>query len=168
MVLSTTPLEINGLNGKVMTLGTTVVKINGSWALFHVMRMPNLPKGISGLVGSPYLLQEEAIVSYHQRTMVTAKHPISPVVFSNFKELERTLAACKQSHEDFLTRLSKPSKPESNGNVVSICLPEDCDCPKGDEMDRPSPFEEEFDANEDQDLGDYRVEQKPPMNGYNI
>ena len=118
-----------------MTLGTTVLKINGSWALFHVMRMPNLPEGIAGLVGSPYLLQEEAIVSYHQRTMVTAKHPINPVIFSNSRELERTLGVYKRTHEEFLARLSEPLEPESNGIVVSICLPENYDCPEVHERD---------------------------------
>ena len=157
-ILDTTPLEIAGLNGKVLTLGTTVLKINGSWALFHVIRMPHLPKGIAGLVGSPYLLQEEAIVSYHQRTMVTAKHPISPVIFSNFEELEGTLNGYKQCRQDFLTRLSES---EPNANEINICLPENGDCSEEDEQECPSPFfGEEFDTNKDLDLGEYRVEQK--------
>ena len=140
-----------------MTLGTTALKVNDSWALFHVLSMPNLPEGIAGLVGSPYLLQEEAIVSYHLRTMVTAKHPIRPVVFDNSEELEDTLTACKRSQEDFLTRLSEPLALESNGDQINLCCPEDHG------QDCPFPFfEEEFDANEEQDLGNYRVEQKPP------
>ena len=140
-----------------VTLEYFAAPVNGSWALFHALSMPNLPEGIAGLVGSPYLLQEEAIVSYHLRTMVTAKHPIRPIVFSNSEELEDTLAACKQSQEDFLTRLSEPLALESNGDQINLCCPED------HERDCPSPFsEEEFDANEDQDLGNYRVEQKPP------
>ena len=90
--------------------------------------------------------------------MVTAKYPISPMIFSNSRELERALGVCKRTHEEFLARLSEPLEPESNGNVVSICLPGNCDCPEVHERDCPSPyFEEEFDANEDQDLGDYRV-----------
>ena len=145
-----------------MTLGTTALKVNGSWALFHVLSMPNLPEGIAGLVGSPYLLQEEAIVSYHLRTMVTAKHPIRPVVFSNSEELEDTLTACKQSQEDLLTRFSEPLALESDHDQINLCCPEDDGRGNTSPLDVSPFFEEEFDVTEDQDLGNYRVEKKPP------
>lgn len=80
-------------------MGMTCMKVNGSWALFYVVNMPNFPQEISSLIGSSYLLKEEAIGCYHQRTMVTTNRPIRFVSFCNSKRMQKALALHQQTED---------------------------------------------------------------------
>ncbi|XP_017889192.1 uncharacterized protein LOC108630399 [Ceratina calcarata] len=71
-------LTITGLApATVHTIGTVKIHINSAPALFHVLK--NFPLPISGIIGSPFLLQEEAEISYHHKTLVTQKECLAMV-----------------------------------------------------------------------------------------
>lgn len=81
-------IEVIGLPGTpVQTEGTTILHINDIPTLFYVLN--ELPLPVDGLIGGAFLLQEEAEISYSMRTIVTKSNPITPIRFSNHREIDQ-------------------------------------------------------------------------------
>ncbi|XP_076546690.1 uncharacterized protein LOC143305763 [Osmia lignaria lignaria] len=79
-------IEITGLTkSPIYSIGTTILHIHGKPALFYVVE--NLAIEADGIIGSPFLLQEEAEISYYHGTLVLKDKPIRPLRFSNYRDL---------------------------------------------------------------------------------
>ena len=96
-ITSREKIEITSLSpSPIHTLGTTTLHINGIPAYFYVIK--DLPVVADGLIGSPFLLQEQAEISYHHKTLVTHSQPVRPIRFINFPEMEEQFNSSKIKH----------------------------------------------------------------------
>ncbi|XP_076289817.1 uncharacterized protein LOC143213648 [Lasioglossum baleicum] len=84
-IVSREEIEITGLTtNPIRTLGTTILHIHEAPAFFYVVK--RLAIEADGLIGSPFLKQEEAEISYYHGTLVLKNKPIRPIRFSNYQQ----------------------------------------------------------------------------------
>ncbi|KAK2578257.1 hypothetical protein KPH14_012601 [Odynerus spinipes] len=107
LVTSRKRTEIIGLPEiSVWTEGTTTLHLLGTPVHFYVVdRLPF--HDVNGLLGSPYLLQERAEISFHYGTIVTYDQPIKPIKFYN--------------HKDF--KIFETPRKDGNVTGTKVCLP---------------------------------------------
>ena len=80
-------IELTGITtNPIHTLGTTILHIHEAPALFYVVK--ELAIEADGLIGSPFLKQEEAEISYYHETLVLKNKPTRPLRFSNYQTKE--------------------------------------------------------------------------------
>ena len=71
----------------VRTIGTIEIPVLDSTAEFHVVRN-NFPITSDGILGRPYLRQEQSELSFRHNTMVTKSRPVTPVRFIDEESTE--------------------------------------------------------------------------------
>ena len=82
-------IELTGITtNPIHTLGTTILHIHEAPALFYVVK--ELAIEADGLIGSPFLKQEEAEISYYHGTLVLKNKPTRPLRFSNYQDILQT------------------------------------------------------------------------------
>ncbi|XP_076649851.1 uncharacterized protein LOC143357324 [Halictus rubicundus] len=82
-------IEITGLTTTpIFTVGTTILHIHEAPAIFYVVK--HLAIEADGLIGSSFLKQEQAEISYYHGTLVLKNKPIRPIRFSNYLEAPET------------------------------------------------------------------------------
>ncbi|CAK9834654.1 Retrovirus-related Pol polyprotein from transposon 17.6 [Anthophora retusa] len=94
----------------IRTLGTTTLHINGIVATFYVIKNFSIPA--SGIIGSPFLLQEEAEISYYHKTLVTRDRPTKPIYFSNQSDFKTTHHIPGRTRQQIALKVANPEVKE--------------------------------------------------------
>ena len=74
-------IQFTGItNYPVITIGTINLSILNTLVEFHVVEN-SIPISSDGILGRPYLRQEQAQISFRHNVLVTASNPITPIPF---------------------------------------------------------------------------------------
>ncbi|XP_076295804.1 uncharacterized protein LOC143216539 [Lasioglossum baleicum] len=113
-IVSREEIEITGLTANpIRTLGTTILHIHEAPAFFYVVK--HLAIEADGLIGSPFLKQEEAEISYYHGTMVLKDKPTRPIRFSNYQlesEMPTKHRIDARSSQQIAIRITNPKVKE--------------------------------------------------------
>ena len=66
----------------MVTIGSTLIEINGKNRLFHVVEN-KLPIVANGILGADYCEADKREISFYHRTIVTDHNPMRPIPFLN-------------------------------------------------------------------------------------
>ena len=105
----------------VKTISTIEIPIFDSQVEFHVIKN-DFPVTSDGIIGRPYLRQEQAQLSFRHNTMVTKSKPITPIYFidEESKEAKRNL----QSEIKPFSRILKIQARTRQPVLVDVANPE--------------------------------------------
>ena len=85
-------ISITGITNELLkTIGKVQVTIFNTPVEFHVIKN-TLPVSPDGILGRPYLRQEQAQISFRHNTLFTASNPITPIPFVDAKSREANKA----------------------------------------------------------------------------
>ncbi|XP_076285579.1 uncharacterized protein LOC143211634 [Lasioglossum baleicum] len=98
---------------EIHEIRTTILHIHEAPAFFYVVK--HLAIEADGLIGSPFLKQEEAEISYYHGTMVLRDKPTRPIRFSNYQlesEMPTKHRIDARSSQQISIRIANPKVKE--------------------------------------------------------
>ena len=115
-------IPITGItNHPVITIGTINLSILNTLVEFHVVEN-SIPISPDGILGRPYLRQEQAQISFRHNALVTASNPITPIPFID-RESQEARKSLKTEIKPF-SRILKIKARTRQPIAISVTNPE--------------------------------------------